>query len=65
MSCSGINVKNTEIYQCSSGGAWFYRCSNVSLDGCDIHDIDGQALYADYFCYNVLVDGEPFLEESY
>ena len=64
MSCSGINVKNTEIYQCSSGGAWFYRCSNVSLDGCDIHDIDGQALYADYFCYNVLVDGEPFLEES-
>ena len=64
MSCSGINVADTEIYECSSGGAWFYRCRDVSLDRCNIHDIDGMELYADYFCYNVLVDGVPYEGES-
>lgn len=59
LSCSGLNVADTEIYECSSGGAWFYRCTNVRMDGCDIHDIEGEELYADYFSYDVLVDGSP------
>ena len=64
MSCSGINVADTEIYECSSGGAWFYRCTYVRMDGCSIHDIEGQELYADYFCDDVLVDGESILGDS-
>ena len=59
MSCSDLSVFNTDIYECSSGGAWFYRCTNVHMDGCDIHDIEGEELYADYFSYDVLVDGSP------
>ena len=64
MSSSGIQVTGTEIYECSSGGAWFYRCTNVSLDGCNIHDIDGQELYADYFCYNIQADGKSILDDA-
>lgn len=59
LSCSGLNVADTEIYECSSGGAWFYRCTNVRMDGCDIHDIEGEELYADSFSCDVLVDGSP------
>lgn len=64
VSCSSLNVADTEIYECSSGGAWFYRCTNVRMDGCDIHDIDGMELYADYFCYDVLVDGNPISQDE-
>lgn len=63
MSSTELQVENTEIYECSSGGAWFYGCSNVRLDGCSIHDIDGMELYADYFCKDVLVDGNPIADD--
>lgn len=64
MSCTELQVENTEIYECSSGGAWFYGCSTVRMDGCNIHDIEGMALYADYFCKDVLVDGNPIPDET-
>ena len=59
MGCSNLYVTGTEIYECSSGAASFYNCSDVSLDACDVHDIGGTEYYADFFCTNIFVNGEP------
>lgn len=53
-----LRVRNTEIYECSSGAAWFYSCSDAELTDCNIHDIEGRVFYADYFCRNIFVDGK-------
>lgn len=63
MNCSNLNVFNSEIYQCSSGGCWFFKCSTVRVDKCNVHDIGGASYYADYFCTDVLVDGNPIPDE--
>ena len=63
MTCNNLGVAGTEIYQCSSGGCWFFGCSEVRVDECNIHDIDGMELYKDYFCTDILVDGAPIIEE--
>lgn len=64
MRCSNLSVFNSEIYQCSSGAAWFYGCNTVQVDHCNIHDIGGLEFYADYYCKDVLVDGNP-IEETF
>lgn len=64
MRCSNLSVFNSEIYQCSSGAAWFYGCSTVRVDHCNVHDIGGLEFYADYYCKDVLVDGNP-IEETF
>lgn len=63
ISCNNLSVYNCEIYQCSSGAAWFYGCKTVRMDHCNIHDIGGRALYADYYCSDVLVDGNPIPDD--
>lgn len=63
MNCSNLNVFNSEIYQCSSGACWFFRCRTVRVDKCNVHDIGGASYYADYFCTDVLVDGNPILDD--
>lgn len=64
MSCSDLSVFNTDIYECSSGAAWFYGCGTVRVDHCNIYDIGGLEFYADYSCKDVLVDGNP-IENSF
>lgn len=64
MSCNNLGVTGTEVYQCSSGGCWFFGCKTVRVDQCNIHDIDGMALYGDYFCTDILVDGAPLVDEE-
>ena len=61
MDCANLYVIGTEIYECSSGAASFYNCSDVSLDGCNVHDIGGTEYYADFFCKNVFVNGQPVI----
>lgn len=39
--CAGFDIRNTEIYQCSYGGASFYSTDDVSFSGCSIHDVNG------------------------
>lgn len=58
MDCSYLYVTGTEIYECSSGAAWFYNCRTVSIDHCNIHDIAGMVFYADYESKDIRVDGE-------
>ena len=57
--CETLYVTGTEIYDCSSGAAWFYGCKNVRVDYCDVHDIGGREFYADSRCQDVLIDGKP------
>ncbi len=57
--CDTLYITGTEIYDCSSGAAWFYGCKNVRVDHCDVHDIGGREFYADSRCQDVLIDGKP------
>ncbi len=57
--CNTLYVIGTEIYDCSSGAAWFFGCTNVRVDHCDVHDIQGKEFYADPSCQDVLIDGKP------
>ena len=59
MYCSNLSVFNSDIYECSSGAAWFYNCNTVRVDHCNVFDIGGLEFYADYACKDVLVDGTP------
>ena len=56
-SCSGIDVVNTEIYECSSSAGLFRDTIRISFKDCNIHDIP----YTDLFfidCENVTWNGE-------
>ena len=64
MYCSNLSVFNSEIYECSSGAAWFYGCNSVQVEQCNVHDIGGLEFYADYSCKDVLVNGNP-IEEAF
>lgn len=57
MDCRYLNITGTEIYECSSGAAWFYNCSDVNMDYCSFHDNRGEELYADFYCSNIRVNG--------
>lgn len=54
---SDIAVKDTEIYDCSSGDINLSGCRNVSFENCDIHDNGLYRIVNN--CSNSFIDGEP------
>ena len=36
--CTGLTVKDSDIYECSYGAVSLHQCRNVQIEGCDIHD---------------------------
>ena len=55
--CSGIDVVNTEIYECSSSAGVFRDDIRISFKDCNIHDIpDIDLFFSD--CENVTWNGE-------
>ena len=56
--CKQIDVIRTEIYDCSNGAAHFNLCSEVTLQGCNIHDC-GEPLLVAIDCQNATIDGAP------
>ena len=42
--CSGVDVINTEIYECTSGAVYFSTTSGINLKDCNIHDVPSPAL---------------------
>lgn len=54
---SDIAVKDTEIYDCSSGDINLSGCRSVSFENCDIHDNGLSRIVSD--CLMVTMDGEP------
>ena len=43
-SSTGIDIINTEIYECSSGAAYFLSTRNINFKDCNIHDVPTPAL---------------------
>ncbi|MCR4775292.1 MAG: right-handed parallel beta-helix repeat-containing protein, partial [Saccharofermentans sp.] len=56
-SCSGIDVVNTEIYECSSSAGLFRDTIRISFKDCNIHDIPNTDLFF-IDCENVTWNGE-------
>ncbi len=40
-----IEVINTEIYECTSGGVFFSACNGINFQDCNIHHVPSPALY--------------------
>jgi len=40
MNCEEVEIRDTEIYECSAGAACIYDSAAVSFSGCSIHDCD-------------------------
>lgn len=59
---SGIAVKDTEIYDCSSGDINLSGCRSVSFENCDIHDNGLSRIVSN--CQQVTMDGEPLVPYS-
>lgn len=45
--CATLNILRTEIYECSQGGASFFRCDGLRFENCGIHDVPSPALRFD------------------
>lgn len=43
--CSSVKTTGSEIYDCSYGGASFFETDVIEFTDCDIHDIDGAAIW--------------------
>ena len=56
-SCNGIDIKNTEIFDCSDGAAWFTDTNGINFIDCNIHDVKSQAILF-YTSYNRTWNGE-------
>ena len=37
--CSSLDIRRTEIYECSQGAAHFFQTDGIAFTDCDIHDV--------------------------
>ena len=58
MDCSSLNMKNSEIYECSEGGLMLISVSGVSIQDCQFRDLGGDRIMLTD-CKEVVLDGEP------
>ena len=54
--CEKAEIIHTEIHDCSEGALWLINSRDISIEGCNIHDIDG-FLFQVFECKNVTADG--------
>jgi beta-lactamase regulating signal transducer with metallopeptidase domain len=55
--CTGIDVINTEIYECTSGAVYFSMTNGIKFENCNIHDVPSPALtFSD--CKNMIWNGQ-------
>ena len=59
LQCTSLDVRRTEIYECSQGAAQFFQCDGLNLVDCDIHDVPSPA-FRFYECGDKVWNGEPF-----
>ena len=41
--CTSMDVRRTEIYECSQGAGQFFQCDGIQFVDCDIHDVPSPA----------------------
>ena len=62
--CAGIDVIETEIYECSMGGTYIERTREINFKDCNIHDVPSPALgFRD--CENMTWNGKNLPNETY
>ncbi len=59
MNSAGIQVLNSEIYECSYGGIQMIRTSDVSIEKTTFRDLGGEELMF-HDCQHVTLDGVPY-----
>ena len=52
-----LAVRYTEIHDCSDGAFFFLECDGVTIERCNVHDVDGSTYYT-YNCKNISADGK-------
>ena len=60
--CTGLQVKGTEIYECSNGDLNLNQCKDVNFEDCNFHH-NGFSRVVNQ-CLNASMDGEPLLSYS-
>ena len=55
--CNGIDVINTEIYECTSGAVYFCDTKGINFKDCNIHDVPSPALWFTE-CKNITWNGK-------
>ena len=63
--CVGLQVRETEIYECSSLAATIDNCRDVSFEGCSIYDCDDGNNKMDLFNCSVTWNGETLRSGSH
>lgn len=58
LDCSGLDLVESEIYECSQGGLMLDSVTGVSIQGCIFRDLGGDRLMMTN-CEEVTLDGEP------
>ena len=56
--CTGISVKETEIFECSQGAGRFYYTDGIVFTDCIVHDVPSPHFFSQY-CGDMSWNGEP------
>ena len=56
--CTSIDVRRTEIYECSQGAAQFFQTDGIIFTDCDVHDVPSPA-FRFTECGDKTWNGEP------
>ena len=61
--CSDINVRNTEIYECSQGGIQMWNVSGITIENVTFRDIGGRNTIYMNNCTDATVDGKRVIQD--
>ena len=61
--CTDIDVINTEIYECTSGGCYLLCTKGITFKDCNIHDVPTPALWFSE-CKNITWNGKKLTGEE-
>lgn len=61
--CTGISLKETEIFECSQGAGRFYYTDGIVFTDCDVHDVPSPHFFSQY-SGDMSWNGEPMRDAA-
>ncbi len=61
--CTSMQIRQSEIYECSQGAGEFFRCDGLSFTGCEVRDVPSPA-FCFIECGDCSWNGEAFSGEN-
>ena len=61
--CTGISLKETEIFECSQGAGRFYDTDGITFTDCDVHDVPSPHFFSQH-CGDMSWNGEPMQDAA-